>query len=59
MNLTTVPVKKNWNLIGGYDWSIPVSGITTTPGDMISSQFYEYNNGYVVATNLVPGKDIG
>jgi len=32
MNSTTVPVKSGWNMIGGYDWMIPVSGITTTPG---------------------------
>jgi immune inhibitor A len=53
---TTVPVKKEWNLIGVYDWPVPVSGITTTPDGIISSQFFEYNSGYVVPTTLSPGK---
>jgi hypothetical protein len=56
VNQTTVPVKNGWNLIGPYDWEVAVSNITTTPANIISSQFYEYNNGYVTPFLLSPGK---
>jgi len=55
INLTTIPVKSGWNMIGGYDWTVLVSSITTTPIGIISSQFYAYNNSYVVPTSLSPG----
>lgn len=56
VNSTTIPVKNGWNMTGVYDWSVLVSGITTTPTGIISSQFYGYNNGYVIPPSLSPGQ---
>jgi len=48
-------VKNGWNIIGPYDWPVPVSGITTTPNGILNSQFYEYDNGYIIPSSLSPG----
>lgn len=52
----TVPVVSGWNMIGGYDKDVLVSGITSTPSGIISSPFYGYNNGYSMASTLYSGK---
>jgi hypothetical protein len=51
-----IPVAANWNIIGGYDVDIPVSGITTNPPGIISSLFFTFENGYVQAQVLEKGK---
>jgi hypothetical protein len=45
-----------WNLVGVYDRDIPVSGITTTPAGILTSQFFGYNSGYTVPVTLLSGK---
>lgn len=52
----TVAVKSGWNLIGIYTSSAVVSNLTTTPANIITSPFYQYNNGYQSATMLETGK---
>ncbi len=44
-----------WNLFGGYEQSVPTSGLTTTPPGLITGSVYEYSGGYVTATTLTPG----
>ena len=44
-----------WNMIGGYENSAAVSGLTTTPPGLITGSVFGYSGGYVTATNLVPG----
>jgi hypothetical protein len=44
-----------WNLIGGYDQSVPVGSITTTPPGLINATIFGYNGTYVTATDIVPG----
>jgi hypothetical protein len=44
-----------WNLIGGYDQTIPVGSITTTPPGLITTTIYGYNGSYVPASDIVPG----
>jgi hypothetical protein len=50
----TLQLSAGWNLIGISGGDIPVSSITTLPAGIIVSPFYTYNNGYSVATTLVP-----
>jgi hypothetical protein len=52
----TIPVVAGWNLVGVFENDVLVSQITSTPSDIISSQFYGYSNGYNSATTLVSGK---
>jgi len=44
-----------WNLIGGYDVSVPVGNITTTPPNLINTTIYGYNGSYTTATHINPG----
>ncbi len=52
----TVDVQVGWNMIGSISNSIPVSEIGSVPSGIITSQFFEYDNGYNNANNLEPGK---
>jgi hypothetical protein len=46
-----IQLKKGWNIIGSIGLEIP------PPADnIIVSEFYEYDNGYKIATALMPGK---
>ncbi len=54
-----IPVQCNagWNLIGPYQSAVPVSSITTTPPNLISSQFFGFTqgNGFQNVSVLNPG----
>ena len=52
----TIPVKEGWNLIGSLSSSIAVSGITSDPGSIVTSRFFEYSGGYRAVDSLVPWK---
>jgi hypothetical protein len=58
--LITVPsnsisCSSGWSLIGGYNYSAAVSGITTVPPGVIEGNLFGYLNGYQPATHLIPG----
>src|SRR5690606_16616964 len=46
-----------WNLIGGYHYDVPVSGITTTPPGLQTGLVWSYSStgGYQAADDLIPG----
>ncbi len=44
-----------WNLIGGYEHTVPASGITTTPPGLIAGPVYKYASGYQITTTIEPG----
>jgi hypothetical protein len=50
-----IPALTGWNMIGGYENSAAVSGLTTTPPGLISGSVFGYSGAYVPATFLVPG----
>jgi hypothetical protein len=52
----SVNVAAGWNMIGSISTSIPKENITTSPGVNITSQFYQYQAGYIQAENILPGK---
>jgi len=47
-----VEVSTGWNLIGPFDQSVTVSGITSVPAGIISSVFFGFNESYYIAENL-------
>jgi len=51
-----VPVKSGWNMIGASHTTIPVTGIYSTPPNIISSPFFVYAAGYSQATDVTKGK---
>jgi hypothetical protein len=53
---TTVPLVAGWNLIGGFDVDVRTSTLTTTPGGLLQSDFFGYENGYVEVDSLKAGR---
>jgi hypothetical protein len=52
----SIPVTAGWNMIGSYENSTSVAGLTTTPPGLITpGTVYGWNGTYFNATNLVPG----
>lgn len=56
VNSIQIPVKAGWNLIGSLNSTIPVTSITTSPPNIISSYFYSYSGSYNPSQNLEKGK---
>lgn len=52
----TVPLLAGWNLMGVYNADVPVNQIISDPPGIINSQFYGYDNGYIVPAVLLSGK---
>lgn len=53
--LDTFNVKSGWNIIGSISDTFAVSAIQTIPETLIVSDFYGFDNGYFVASDIVPG----
>ncbi len=56
LNNDTVAVVAGWNLLGSLFHSVAVSSIVSVPGGLVTSQFYDYSNGYTSGDSLYPGK---
>jgi hypothetical protein len=50
-----IPMQQGWNIIGPFDDDVPITAITTIPAGIITSQFFGYNAGYIVANVLQSG----
>jgi hypothetical protein len=44
-----------WNLISGYEESIPAASIITTPPGLQSGPIYKFSGGYQIAATIEPG----
>jgi len=51
----TINCLEGWNMIGGYEYNVTVSGITTIPPGLQQSPVYEYSEGYQMVDFLIPG----
>ena len=55
--LDTVDVNLRWNMIGSLSSSMPLSGVTSIPSGIITSDFLTYSDtGYSIASMIEPGK---
>jgi len=52
----TISVEPGWNLIGALSSPLVVSQISSIPPGIVASEFYSYNNGYVVSDTLFAGR---
>lgn len=51
-----IALSTGWNMIGGYENTVPIAGLTTTPpGLIVPNSIYGWNGFYYSATNLEPG----
>ncbi|MCX8057327.1 MAG: exo-alpha-sialidase [Ignavibacteria bacterium] len=55
-NQISINLKSGWNLIGGLNGIIPTNSVQTNPPGILATPFYEYNQGYSVANQIVKGK---
>ena len=51
----TVTVSKKWNIVGSLAQPIAASQVGSSPGGIITTNFYSYNGGYSVADSILPG----
>jgi len=51
-----VNVTEGWNMIGSLSEPIETSKITSDPPNIIPSNYFGYENSYVVVDKLIPGK---
>ncbi|KAF0160950.1 MAG: hypothetical protein FD188_1171 [Ignavibacteria bacterium] len=51
-----IALNSGWNMIGVYDKEVQVNQIVSTPANIVNSSYFEFNNGYVIASSLKPGK---
>ena len=56
LEVDTVDVQVRWNLIGCLSSLVNIASIASIPPGIITSQFFEYNNGYSSVSTLTPGK---
>ncbi len=52
----TIAVHEGWNLLGSLSAPADITMITSIPEGIISSPFFGYNNGYISASQIEPGK---
>ncbi|MBI1804698.1 MAG: carboxypeptidase regulatory-like domain-containing protein [Ignavibacteriae bacterium] len=52
----TIPIMEGWNLIGAISSPVATSSISTTPSEIITSNYFGFNGSYVSATSIQPGK---
>jgi hypothetical protein len=57
VDYTSVNVSAGWNIIGGYDYPVQVSGISTTPPGLQNGFIFGYtqSSGYQATNVIVPG----
>jgi plastocyanin len=52
----SITVQPGWNMIGSVHCTIDTGLVVTDPPGIRASNFFGYSNGYVVATQIVPGR---
>jgi hypothetical protein len=55
-NYVNINVKSGWNMIGSISEPVLVSNISSDPPEMTTSEYFEFNNSYQIATVITPGK---
>ena len=51
-----INLSAGWNLIGPFETNIPLNSIIVNPPGILASDFFGYNNGYVIADTLKSGR---
>ncbi len=52
----TFDLVEGWNMVGSIGIPLPTGSIISEPGGLVTSNFYGYENGYVTAEEIQPGK---
>ena len=52
----SINVATGWNMIGALSVSVPTSSIVSVPSGITTSNFFEYNGTYKIASTVDPGR---
>lgn len=52
----TVDVDAGWNMVGSLNSPVDVATISSIPGGIVTSGFYQYDGSYQQSTVIIPGK---
>lgn len=52
----TVPVSPGWNIVGGPPYTVDPGAVISDPPGIVASGWYGYDDGYVDAPQLLPGR---
>lgn len=52
----SITVQEGWNMIGSVTSPIAVLSITSNPPGLTTSEFFEYDQSYIVVDSILPGK---
>ncbi|HTK82817.1 MAG TPA: T9SS type A sorting domain-containing protein, partial [Bacteroidota bacterium] len=52
----TISLNPGWNMIGSISSAIPVAGIASIPGGIVTSSFFGYDSAYSSADSIRPGR---
>jgi hypothetical protein len=55
IRVDSIPVASGWNLIGSISSGVPVTGIGSDPGGIVTSNFFGYLSSYFIADTIKPG----
>ncbi|MBI5216775.1 MAG: T9SS type A sorting domain-containing protein [Ignavibacteriae bacterium] len=50
----SIPVTAGWNIVGALSYELQADAVTSSPSDIIESNFFAYDNGYATTTALKP-----
>ncbi|MDI6766411.1 MAG: S8 family serine peptidase [Bacteroidota bacterium] len=57
INQYSIPVNAGWNMIGSISSPIGIANITQSPANMVISNYFRHETGgYVISSNIEPGK---
>ncbi len=56
MTADTISAVEGWNMIGAISYPAAVSSIASDPPGLVTSQFFEFQSGYVTCDTLSPGR---
>ncbi|MBI3189494.1 MAG: hypothetical protein HYZ33_02480, partial [Ignavibacteriales bacterium] len=52
----SIPITIGWNMIGSISQTVSVNNITSVPVGLVTSSFFGYSTGYVIADSIKPAK---
>ncbi|MBI4546678.1 MAG: T9SS type A sorting domain-containing protein [Ignavibacteriae bacterium] len=52
----TISVNQGWNIVGSISVAVAVTSISSIPPGIVTTQFFGYNQGYIVNPTIYPGK---
>ncbi len=56
ISVDSIDVSEGWNLIGSISQNVSITDVYSIPSSIVTSNFYGYNEGYIISDSIKPGK---